>query len=129
VQNYIIYIVVSLHHIVFCNVILKYLFKLYVSIITFVNNNNNNCYPSNAIHDSVRVNTCVFRYRKARYTEPWTSISLLSLVRRRNYVSMSMLMTSSIISRFVIGIIIIIIIILIIILFRPTEYSAMSKVF
>jgi len=29
------------HHIVFCNVILKFLLKLYVTIITFVNNNSN----------------------------------------------------------------------------------------
>jgi len=29
-------------HIVFWNVILKFIFKLYVTLITFVNNNNNN---------------------------------------------------------------------------------------
>jgi len=43
------------HHIVFWNVILKFLFKLYVTLITFVNNNNNkittvNLYKINVIN-------------------------------------------------------------------------------
>jgi len=59
------------HHIASWNVILKFIFKLYVTLITFANNNNNNI---NNIHLLVQAQRRLYDYPEFHYSTPHDSL-------------------------------------------------------